>query len=51
MTDNIRVLTHSSIRIATDAGVIYVDPFHVKDTPQDAAFVFVTNTSHIVFWD
>ena len=43
MTDNIRVLTHSSIRIATDAGVIYVDPFHVKDTPQDAAFVFVTH--------
>ena len=43
MTDNIRVLTHSSIRIDTDAGVIYVDPFHVKDMPRDAAFVFVTH--------
>jgi len=43
MTENIRVLTHSSIRIETGAGVLYVDPFGVKGCPQDADFVFVTH--------
>ena len=43
MTENIRVLTHSSIRIETGEGVLYVDPFKVTDRPMDADFVFVTH--------
>ena len=42
-TDHIEVLTHSSIRIKTPAGTVYVDPFQVKDAPRDGAFVFVTH--------
>ena len=42
-TDHIEVLTHSSIRIKTPAGTVYVDPFQVKDAPKDGAFVFVTH--------
>ncbi len=31
MTDNIRVLTHSSIRIADErAGVVYIDPYEMQ---------------------
>lgn len=43
MTEGIRVLTHSSIRIGGIAGVVYVDPYMVKDRPQDADYVFVTH--------
>lgn len=43
MTENIRVLTHSSIRIQSGDTVLYVDPFKVKGQPQDADFVFITH--------
>ena len=39
----IEVLTHSSIRIRSDRGVIYVDPFQMRDEPHDADYVFVTH--------
>ena len=31
MPDNIDVFTQNSIRIRSDLGVIYVDPFHMKE--------------------
>ena len=44
MTDNIRVLTHSSIRITDEkAGVIYIDPFEIRGEPGDASLIFVTH--------
>lgn len=43
MISNIDVLTHSSIRIRSELGTIYVDPFHVEGEPHDAAFVLVTH--------
>ncbi len=43
MTENIRVLTHNSIRIESECGVIYVDPFQVKGTPKDASFILITH--------
>jgi len=43
MTPEIRVLTHSSIRVESTAGVLYVDPYCVKGAPHDADFVFVTH--------
>ena len=39
MIENVEVLTHSSIRIKTDAGVVYVDPFQVKEESKDADFI------------
>ncbi|SEK25917.1 L-ascorbate metabolism protein UlaG, beta-lactamase superfamily [Butyrivibrio sp. ob235] len=43
MVENIEVLTHSSIRINSDKGVIYVDPFEIKDAPHDADYIFITH--------
>ncbi len=44
MTDNIRVMTHSSIRITDEkAGVIYIDPFEIDEELKDASFIFITH--------
>ena len=43
MTDNIEVLTHSSIRIRTDAGIVYIDPFGLRTADHDADFILVTH--------
>ncbi|SDB21577.1 MBL fold metallo-hydrolase [Butyrivibrio sp. INlla16] len=43
MVENIEVLTHSSIRINSDKGVIYVDPFEIKGAPHDADYIFITH--------
>ncbi len=41
--DNIEVFKHNSIRIETDIGMVYVDPFEMETAPHDAAFVLVTH--------
>lgn len=46
MAEQIEVLTHSSIRITTEVGVVYVDPYQVRDTYHDAAFILVTHDHH-----
>ena len=43
MTENIQVFIQNSIRIETAQGAIYVDPFQMKETPKDAAFVCITH--------
>ena len=43
MIDNIEVLTHSSIRINSSKGVIYIDPFRIRNESHDADYVFVTH--------
>ena len=44
MTDNIRVLTHSSIRITDErAGVIYIDPYEIEGNPGDASIILITH--------
>ena len=42
MTENIQVLTHSSIKI-TGGATIYVDPFHVVEEAKDADIILVTH--------
>lgn len=42
MTENIQVLTHSSIKIA-GSSTIYVDPFHIEDASHDADVIFITH--------
>ncbi len=42
-TDNIRVFTQNSVRIASSAGVIYIDPFRLKDEPHDADYILITH--------
>ena len=44
MTDNIEVLTHSSIRIICTYGTIYIDPYQVREMFNDADYIFVTMT-------
>lgn len=42
--DNVRVLTHSAVRIeAHDGTVLYFDPFQLVEEPHDADVVFVTH--------
>ena len=43
MIDNIEVFTQNSIRINSSAGVIYVDPFHLKKEMHDADYVLITH--------
>ena len=43
MLDNIKVFVQNSIRIKSPQGYIYIDPFQMKETPNDAAFVFLTH--------
>ncbi|MBE5843269.1 MAG: MBL fold metallo-hydrolase [Butyrivibrio sp.] len=43
MTENIQVFTQSSIRIATRHGVIYVDPYDMREEPHDADYIFITH--------
>ena len=46
MPDNIDVFTQNSIRIRSDLGVIYVDPFHMKEEPHDADYVLITHSHY-----
>ena len=40
---SITVNTHSSIRIAAEGKVIYVDPFELTEEPHDADLIFLTH--------
>ena len=43
MTENIEVLTHSSIRITDGGRRIYADPYEMREAPHDADVIFVTH--------
>lgn len=41
--ENIEVFVQNSIRITSNLGRIYVDPFKMNESPKDAAFILVTH--------
>ena len=43
MIDNIEVFTQNSIRIRDRKGTIYIDPFRMNETPNDADYLFITH--------
>ena len=43
MVDNIKVFTHSSIRVQSGDKVIYADPFEIKQAPHDADIILITH--------
>lgn len=43
MIDNICLYTHTSIRISGGSGIVYIDPFQMKEEPKDADFILVTH--------
>ncbi len=43
MTENIRVYSQNCIRIETEKGIVYVDPFQMKESPKDADFILITH--------
>ncbi len=43
MTENIDVFGHNSIRVRTEKGAVYIDPFRINDTLNDAAFIMITH--------
>ena len=46
MIDKIEVFTQSSIRIKSDVGTIYVDPFKIKEDFHDADYVLITHSHY-----
>ncbi len=42
-TENIRLFTQNSIRIGSDAGIIYIDPFRMNEEPHDADYILITH--------
>lgn len=46
MPENIEVFTQNSIRIRSERGTIYVDPFHMKEEPHDADYVLITHSHY-----
>ena len=46
MTEKIEVFTQNSIRIRSDVGTIYIDPFQMTKSPADADFILVTHDHH-----
>lgn len=43
MTENITVNEQNSIQIKDSSGMIYVDPFRIRERTNDAAFIFITH--------
>jgi len=43
MSENIWVNEQNSVQIKTGTGMVYVDPFRIKGSPKDAAFIFITH--------
>ncbi len=43
MTENIEVFTQNSIRIRTKIGIVYIDPFQMKEDPKDADYILITH--------
>ena len=43
MTENIKLYTQNSIRIETEAGAVYIDPFQLRDEPHDAVLILITH--------
>ena len=43
MIDNIEVFTQSSIRVRSNQGRIYIDPFQMKQEPHDADYILITH--------
>lgn len=46
ITDKIRLFTQNSIRIESDAGIVYVDPFSMNEAPHDADFILLTHNHY-----
>ena len=42
-TDKIRLFTQNSIRIDSEAGVIYIDPFNMREESHDADYILITH--------
>lgn len=43
MTENISVNTHSSIKIESSIGAVYIDPFQITSMNHDAAYILITH--------
>ena len=43
MTENIDVFKQNSIRIKSDVGTIYIDPFKIDDEAHDADYILITH--------
>lgn len=43
MTKNIKINEQNSIKIKSKYGMIYVDPFRIREKANDAAYIFITH--------
>lgn len=43
VTENIEVFTQSSIRLKGREGIVYADPFRMREEPKDADYILITH--------
>lgn len=43
VTENIEVFTQSSIRLKGREGIVYADPFRMREEPGDADYILITH--------
>jgi L-ascorbate metabolism protein UlaG (beta-lactamase superfamily) len=46
MIDNIKSLGHSSIKIINNSKIIYIDPYNLKESNNDADIIFITHSHY-----
>lgn len=46
VTENIEVFTQSSIRLKGREGIVYADPFRMRDEPKDADYILITHAHY-----
>lgn len=45
-TDNIELFTHTSIKVTTSKGIIYFDPFKIRNEAHDADLILITHNHY-----
>ena len=46
VTENIEVFTQSSIRLKEREGIVYADPFRMREEPKDADYILITHAHY-----
>ncbi len=50
VTENIEVFTQSSIRLKGRVGIVYADPFRMREEPKDADYILSTHDHYDHFF-
>src|SRR3712207_2674782 len=45
-SDNVRLMTHTAVRLKMGGKVLYCDPYNLRENPHDADLIMVTHPHH-----